>query len=101
MAGLDYTTRDKALWGALLALCLASAAAYVLWALPAMPESSQLSPIVRPSAGIPLKGRMRCPPHKVSLNISVNRNNLFSISVRKNVQNYEIHTERANKKESL
>ena len=39
MAGLDYTTRDKALWGALLALCLASAAAYVLWALPAMPET--------------------------------------------------------------
>ena len=38
MAGLDYTTRDKALWIALLALCLASAAAYVLWALPAMPE---------------------------------------------------------------
>lgn len=39
MAGLDYTTRDKALWGALAALCLASAAAYVLWALPAMPET--------------------------------------------------------------
>ncbi len=39
MAGLDYTTRDKALWIALLALCLASAAAYVLWALPAMPET--------------------------------------------------------------
>ena len=39
MAGLDYTTRDKALWGALVALCLASAAAYVLWALPAMPET--------------------------------------------------------------
>ena len=35
MAGLDYTTRDKVLWIALLALCLASAAAYVLWALPA------------------------------------------------------------------
>ena len=39
MAGLDYTTRDKALWGALAALCLASAAVYVLWALPAMPET--------------------------------------------------------------
>ncbi len=39
MAGLDYTTRDKALWIALLALCVASAAAYVLWALPAMPET--------------------------------------------------------------
>ena len=39
MAGLDYTTRDKVLWGALAALCLASAAAYVLWALPAMPET--------------------------------------------------------------
>ena len=39
MAGLDYTTRDKALWIALLALCLASAAAYVFWALPAMPET--------------------------------------------------------------
>ena len=39
MAGLDYTTRDKALWGALLVLCLASAAAYVLWVLPAMPET--------------------------------------------------------------
>ena len=39
MAGLDYTTRDKALWVALLALCLASAAVYVLWALPAMPET--------------------------------------------------------------
>lgn len=39
MAGLDYTTRDKALWIALLALCLASVAAYVLWALPAMPET--------------------------------------------------------------
>ena len=39
MAGLDYTTRDKALWGALAALCVASAAAYVLWALPAMPET--------------------------------------------------------------
>ncbi|HIY79391.1 MAG TPA: SdpI family protein [Candidatus Olsenella excrementavium] len=39
MAGLDYTARDKALWAALLALCLASAAAYVLWALPAMPET--------------------------------------------------------------
>ena len=39
MAGLDYTTRDKVLWIALLALCLASAAAYVLWALPAMPET--------------------------------------------------------------
>ena len=39
MAGLDYTTRDKALWGALAVLCLASAAAYVLWALPAMPET--------------------------------------------------------------
>ena len=25
MAGLDYTTRDKALWGALAVLCLASA----------------------------------------------------------------------------
>ena len=39
MAGLDYTTRDKVLWIALLALCLASAAVYVLWALPAMPET--------------------------------------------------------------
>ena len=39
MAGLDYTTRDKVLWGALAALCLASAAAYVFWALPAMPET--------------------------------------------------------------
>lgn len=39
MAGLDYTTRDKALWIALLALCVANAAAYVLWALPAMPET--------------------------------------------------------------
>ena len=39
MAGLDYTTRDKVLWIALLALCVASAAAYVLWALPAMPET--------------------------------------------------------------
>ena len=39
MAGLDYTTRDKVLWIALLALCLVSAAAYVLWALPAMPET--------------------------------------------------------------
>lgn len=39
MAGLNYTTRDKALWIALLALCLASATAYVLWALPAMPET--------------------------------------------------------------
>ena len=39
MAGLDYTTRDKVLWIALLALCLTSAAAYVLWALPAMPET--------------------------------------------------------------
>ena len=39
MAGLDYTTRDKVLWGALAALCLVSAAAYVLWALPAMPET--------------------------------------------------------------
>lgn len=39
MAGLDYTTRDKALWIALLALCLASAAVYVFWALPAMPET--------------------------------------------------------------
>lgn len=39
MAGLDYTARDKALWVALAALCVASAAAYVLWALPAMPES--------------------------------------------------------------
>ena len=39
MAGLDYTTRDKALWVALLALCLASAAVYVFWALPAMPET--------------------------------------------------------------
>ena len=39
MAGLDYTTRDKALWIALLALCLASAAAYVFWALPAMPDT--------------------------------------------------------------
>lgn len=39
MAGLDYTMRDKALWGALAALCVASAAAYVLWALPAMPET--------------------------------------------------------------
>lgn len=39
MAGLDYTTRDKALWVALLALCLVSAAAYVLWALPATPET--------------------------------------------------------------
>ena len=39
MAGLDYTTRDKVLWIALLALCLASAAVYVFWALPAMPET--------------------------------------------------------------
>ncbi len=39
MAGLDYTTRDKVLWGALLALCLASAAVYVFWALPAMPDT--------------------------------------------------------------
>lgn len=39
MAGLDYTVRDKALWVALLALCLASAAVYVFWALPAMPET--------------------------------------------------------------
>ena len=39
MSGLDYTKRDKALWIALLALCAASAAAYVLWALPAMPET--------------------------------------------------------------
>ena len=39
MAGLDYATRDKALWIALLALCVASAAAYVFWALPAMPET--------------------------------------------------------------
>lgn len=39
MAGLDYTTRDKVLWGALAALCLASATAYVFWALPAMPET--------------------------------------------------------------
>lgn len=39
MAGLDYTKRDKALWISLLALCVASAAAYVLWALPAMPET--------------------------------------------------------------
>ena len=39
MAGLDYTTRDKVLWIALLALCLASAAAYVFWALPTMPET--------------------------------------------------------------
>lgn len=39
MAGLDYTKHDKALWIALLALCVASAAAYVLWALPAMPET--------------------------------------------------------------
>lgn len=39
MAGLDYTTRDKVLWIVLLALCLASAAAYVFWALPAMPET--------------------------------------------------------------
>lgn len=39
MAGLDYTTRDKVLWGALAALCLASATAYVFWPLPAMPET--------------------------------------------------------------
>ena len=39
MAGLDYTTRDKALWIALLVFCLASAAVYVFWALPAMPET--------------------------------------------------------------
>lgn len=39
MAGMRYETRDKALWLALLVLCLASAAAYVLWALPAMPET--------------------------------------------------------------
>ena len=39
MAGLDYTKRDRALWIALLALCVTSEAAYVLWALPAMPET--------------------------------------------------------------
>ena len=39
MAGLDYTTRDKVLWIALLASCLVSAGAYVFWALPAMPET--------------------------------------------------------------
>lgn len=39
MAGMRYETRDKVLWLALLVLCLASAASYVLWALPAMPET--------------------------------------------------------------
>ena len=39
MSGLEYETRDKVLWVALAALCVASAAAYVLWALPAMPET--------------------------------------------------------------
>ena len=39
MAGLDYTTRDKVLWAALLALCLVSATAYLFWALPAMPDT--------------------------------------------------------------
>ena len=39
MVGMTYETRDKVLWLALLCACVASAAAYVLWALPAMPES--------------------------------------------------------------
>ena len=39
MSGLEYETRDKVLWVALAALCVASAAAYVLWALPAMPDT--------------------------------------------------------------
>ena len=39
MAGMRYETRDKALWIALLVLCATSAAAYVLWALPAMPDT--------------------------------------------------------------
>ncbi|MBM6675865.1 SdpI family protein [Olsenella uli] len=39
MSGLDYTTRDKILWATLAVLCAASAAAYVLWALPAMPDT--------------------------------------------------------------
>ncbi|MBM6815828.1 SdpI family protein [Olsenella uli] len=39
MSGLEYETRDKVLWAALAALCVASAAAYVLWALPAMPDT--------------------------------------------------------------
>lgn len=39
MSGLDYAVRDKVLWMALLALCLVSAAIYVFWALPAMPDT--------------------------------------------------------------
>ena len=39
MSGMDYTARDKVLWAALAVLCVASAAAYVLWALPAMPDT--------------------------------------------------------------
>lgn len=39
MAGLNLEARDKALWAALLVLVLASSAAYLFWALPAMPET--------------------------------------------------------------
>lgn len=39
MPGLNLDGRDRALWVGLLALCVASAAAYLLWALPAMPET--------------------------------------------------------------
>ena len=39
MAGLNLGMRDKTLWAVLLVLVLASSAAYLFWALPAMPET--------------------------------------------------------------
>ena len=39
MSGLDLDGRDRALWVGLLGLCVANALVYLLWALPAMPET--------------------------------------------------------------
>lgn len=39
MSGMTLERRDRALWAALLGLCVVNALVYLLWALPAMPQT--------------------------------------------------------------